>query len=64
MDKDYYTVKEVAKILNMVEQTIRNYIYFGTIKSEKLMNSRVISREELEKQIELRANGPRGQQNE
>lgn len=54
MDKEYYTVKETAKILNLTEQTIRNYLNLGLIKSEKLLNSVAITKEEIERQLELR----------
>lgn len=54
MDKKYYTVKETAQILGLAEQTVRNYLNLGLIKSEKLLNSVAITKEELDRQLELR----------
>lgn len=50
----YYTIREVAEKLQMHEQSVRNSISKGTIKSEKVLNSRVVSEEELKKQMKLR----------
>ena len=54
MDKKYYTVKETAQILGLAEQTVRNYLNLGLIKGEKLLNSIAISKEEINRQLELR----------
>ena len=35
MDKIYLTIEEAADYMNVTIQTIRNYIYKGTLKSEK-----------------------------
>ena len=52
MDKKYLMVKEAAKELKLAEQTVRDYISSGKIKSEKIYNSTVISQEEIERYIE------------
>ena len=54
LEKEYYTVKEVAKILGLTEQTIRNYIQDKSIISQKLYTAVVVSHDELQRQIELR----------
>lgn len=54
MNKPFYTVKEAAKILNLVEQTVRCYLCDGRIAGDKIANSRIIYKEEIEKQLELR----------
>lgn len=52
MNKDYYTVKEAADMLDITEQTMRNYLSSGRLKSEKIYNSTVISKEEVERYID------------
>ena len=37
--KDFYSVKEVAKILDYSEESIRGYIRLGTIKTEQMKKS-------------------------
>lgn len=54
MDKPFYTVKEAAKILNLAEQTVRDYLCHGRLVGDKIANSRIIYKEEIEKQLELR----------
>ena len=54
MDKKFYTVKETAEILGLAEQTIRNYLTSGIIKGVKVLNSIAITKEELEKQLDIR----------
>ena len=49
MEKEYYTVKEAADLLNIIEGTVRVYLSNGTLKSEKIYNSTVISKEEIER---------------
>ena len=51
---DYYTVKQTAEKLGLTEQTIRNYLTVGRIKSEKRYYSTVISEEEIKRQLQLR----------
>ena len=50
----YYTVKEVAEKLQIKEQSVRNLLHTGSIKSEKVLNSRVVSESELKKQMKTR----------
>ena len=54
MDKPFYTVKETAEILNLAEQTVRDYLSDGRLIGDKIANSRIIYKEEIEKQLELR----------
>ena len=54
MDKPFYTVKEAAEILNLAEQTVRDYLSDGRLVGDKIANSRIIYKEEIEKQLELR----------
>lgn len=44
----YVTVKEAAKILNLTEQVVRNYIYLGRLEAKKVFNSTVIPVKEIE----------------
>lgn len=53
VDNKFYTVKEAAEITGLAEQVIRNYLSLGKIKGEKVYNSTVISKEELEKYIKV-----------
>ena len=46
-----HTVKEVAKILNVSELTVRNYIGKGYIKSGKIGRRIVISNDDLQSAI-------------
>lgn len=50
-NKEYYTVKEVAKILDVTEQTVRNYIYLGKFKSDKKIHTTIIYKEEIDRYI-------------
>ena len=54
MNKPFYTVKEAAEILNLAEQTVRSYLSDGRLVGDKIANSRIIYKEEIEKQLELR----------
>ena len=54
MEKEYYTVREASEILELREQTIRDYITRGRIQSEKIYNSTVISKEEINEQLFIR----------
>lgn len=54
MEKEFYTVKEVAKLLGLAEQTIRNYIVDGKIKTTKMLYSTAISKEEVARQLKIR----------
>ena len=51
MDKKYLVVKEVAYALGLEQQTVRDYISSGRLKSEKIYNSTVVSKEEVNKYI-------------
>ena len=44
-----FTVKEVAEIMKMNEQTVRNKISEGQIKSVKFFGATRITKEELER---------------
>lgn len=50
----FYLVKEVAKMLGIAEQTVRNHIATGKIKHEKIYNSTVVPKEEVNKHLKLR----------
>lgn len=52
--KEYYSIKEVAILLGLAEQTIRNYIVDGKIKTTKMLYSTAISKEEVARQLEIR----------
>ena len=54
MEKKYYTVKESAELLGIAEGTVRIYLSEGRLKSEKVYNSTVISKEEIERYNKLR----------
>lgn len=47
--KDFYTVKELAALLNILPDSVRVYIRRGTIKATKLNGSYIISKDEAEK---------------
>lgn len=49
MNKEYYTVRETAKILEIREQTVRDYISAGRFESKKIYNSTVISKDQINK---------------
>jgi len=51
MDKKYLIVKEVAEMLNIKEQTVRDYISSGRLKSEKIYNSTVVSENEVQRYL-------------
>lgn len=46
--KEFYTVEEAAEILGIKEQTLRNYLSLGRIKSVKKYTSTVIPKSEIE----------------
>lgn len=49
--KHNITVQEAAKLLNVTELTIRNYIKKGTIKAEKIGRRIIINSKDLEKSL-------------
>lgn len=54
-NKTYYTLREVSEILDLSYQVIKNYVYTDNrIKSEKILNSRVVHKDELKRQMEIR----------
>ena len=52
MEKEFYTVSEAAQVLGFKEQTIRSYINIGRIQAEKIFNSTVISKEQIDKLLD------------
>lgn len=54
MEEKFYTIKEASEMLGLTEQVVRNYIYLGKIEATKILNSTAISKEEMEKQLEVR----------
>ena len=49
MANEFLTVKQVAEALEITEQTVRNYISKGILKSEKFFNSTVIKKDEVKR---------------
>ena len=49
--KDFYSPKEVARILNVHVKTVRRYLRDGTIKGQKIGGSWKVSAEEIEQQL-------------
>ena len=56
----FYTVKEAADLLGILEQTLRNYLTQDKIKSSKVFNSTVISEEDIQRYIDQRNSGEKG----
>ena len=56
----FYTVKEAADLLGILEQTLRNYLNQDKIKSSKVFNSTVISEEDIQRYIDQRNSGEKG----
>lgn len=56
----FYTVKEAADLLGILEQTLRNYLTQDKIKSSKIFNSTVISEEDIQKYIDQRNSWEKG----
>ena len=54
MEGKFYTIKGASEILGLAEQVVRNYIYLGKIKATKILNSTAISKEEMDKQLQVR----------
>ena len=52
MEKEFYTVSEAAQVFGFKEQTIRSYINIGRIQAEKIFNSTVISKEQIDKLLD------------
>ena len=52
--KDFYTVQELAKVLNLVPESIRAAIRKGQIKALKLNGAYIISRDEADRVIRER----------
>ena len=50
----FYSVKEAAEILGLTEQTVRVYLNTKRIAYEKIINSTVITKEELNRQLRMR----------
>ena len=48
---EYYSVKEIAKLMSVSELTIYNYINKGFIKSSKINRKHLIKREDFETSI-------------
>lgn len=53
LKKDYYSIKEVAKILDVSELTIRSWLRKGLLQAKKYEGSNLwrISKEEVNKKI-------------
>ena len=49
--KDFYTILEVSKILNMSQKSVRRYVASGELDSIKINTSYRIPKEALEKFI-------------
>lgn len=47
--KDFYTVKELAALLNLIPDTIRQRIKKGTLKAVKLNGAYLIEKAEAER---------------
>lgn len=53
--KDFYTVRELADVLNVTPETVRNFIRTGVLKASKFNGAYIIARAEAEKIIEQRS---------
>lgn len=49
MNREYYTVKQIAKFLNLHEKTVQRYIREGLIKAQKFGKSWRVNEEDLNK---------------
>lgn len=49
--KDFYTVKDLAELLNMLPQSVRRLINAGKLEATKLNGSFIIKKEAAEKLI-------------
>ena len=54
LEKEIYSVKEVAKLIDMNPETVRAAIRTGTLKANKFNNSYVIHREALADYLDYR----------
>lgn len=52
--KDFYTAKELAELLNILPSAITRHIRNGTIKAEKIGNSYIIKKADVEAYIKQR----------
>lgn len=53
--KDFYTVRELADVLNVTPETVRNFIRTGVLNASKFNGAYIIARAEAEKIIEQRS---------
>ena len=54
LERDIYTVKEVAELINLRPQAIRAAIHAGTLKAEKFNTYYIIRRNDLADYLEYR----------
>lgn len=52
MQKDFYTVKDIADIIQIKEKSVRNLITSGQLKASKICNKWVITAENLKKLVD------------
>lgn len=50
--KDFYTVRELAALLNVLPQNVRRLINEGKLKADKLSGAFIIPKDEAERLIE------------
>lgn len=55
--KDFYTVNELAELLGVLPPAITRHIRNGTIKAEKIGNSYIIKKEDVESYLKTRERG-------
>ena len=54
IEENFYTIKQAAEIIGIKEQSLRNRISYGLIKTVKILNTTAISKEELAKEVVLK----------
>ncbi len=52
MQKDYYTVRDIAEILQVKEKSVRHLITTGQLKASKVCNKWIVTAENLKKLID------------
>jgi hypothetical protein len=52
LQKDFYTVKDIADIIQIKEKSVRNLITSGQLQASKICNKWVITAENLKKLVD------------
>ena len=54
IEENFYTIEKAAEIIGIKEQSLRNRISYGLIKTVKILNTTAIPMEEVAKEVVLK----------